>query len=153
MSITVYSFENAAGPFGSFTTMDLEEAKEYGRNNALKVIANEYEFADSEPVEDFTSDRKARLLAALGEHGLSIDNVPWSSDFALESLDETADAVVLVEKYPTDSELWITVHESPEDAAAYRNADDSGYEVAFVVNVDTGEQFDIETHTTITRRS
>lgn len=153
MTVTVYTFENAAGPFGSYTTMNLDEATEYGRNNALKVIANEYEFTDSELVADFTADRKSRLLAALGEHGLSIDSLPWSSDFKLESLDETTDAVVLVEKFPTDGELWITVHESPDDAAAYRNDDDSGFEVEFVVNVDTGEQFDIETHATIARRS
>lgn len=55
-TITVYSFENAAGPFGSFTTMDLDEAKEYARKGALKVIANEYEFADSELVEDYTDE-------------------------------------------------------------------------------------------------
>lgn len=54
-SITVYSFEDKDGnEFGSFTTQDYEEAKRYAAEGRLKVIANEYEWSESFPLEDYT---------------------------------------------------------------------------------------------------
>lgn len=54
-TIEVYGFENAAGEATeSFTTQDISEAREYARKNRLRVIAYEYEYADSSLVEDYT---------------------------------------------------------------------------------------------------
>ena len=54
-SITVYSFENAAGIEQSFRTQDAEEAREYAREKGFRADRNVYEFVDSETVCDFTA--------------------------------------------------------------------------------------------------
>lgn len=54
-SVTLYSFEDADGnEFGTFTTFDVTVAREYARTNRMRLIAQEYEYTDSELVEDFT---------------------------------------------------------------------------------------------------
>ena len=55
MKIEVYSFEDKEGLDQGFTTQDPEEAKEHAQKYSLKWIANIFEFADSELVEDYTS--------------------------------------------------------------------------------------------------
>lgn len=52
-TITVYTFEDAQGAEDSYTTQNPREAQERGRKYGLRVIANEYEFADSETAWDF----------------------------------------------------------------------------------------------------
>lgn len=68
MTITVYSFEKAGDEYGGFTTQDYAEAKEYARANRLLIIANEFEWAGSEPLDDYQTraDRRAALLARIG---------------------------------------------------------------------------------------
>lgn len=51
--ITVYSFENADGEFGSWTTQEYAEAKDYARKYGLLVVANTYEFSERELLEDY----------------------------------------------------------------------------------------------------
>lgn len=53
-SIEVYAFEDADGNPDEFTTMDAREAKSYAIANNRKWIARQYEYADSELVEDYT---------------------------------------------------------------------------------------------------
>ena len=50
--ITVYTFEDERGREQGFMTQDWVEAKAYALEYQLLVIANEYEFSDSEPVLD-----------------------------------------------------------------------------------------------------
>lgn len=53
--VEVYTFEDAAGnEFGSYTTQDIREAREYARKYRLRIIARIFEYADSELVEDYT---------------------------------------------------------------------------------------------------
>ena len=54
-TIDVYTFEDADGnePFG-FSTQDFAEARRFAAENRLRVICNQYEFADSYEVDDFT---------------------------------------------------------------------------------------------------
>lgn len=55
MSITVYTFEDKEGPGGdSFTTTDPDEARRRGQRYGMRVIANEYEWADQEVAWDYT---------------------------------------------------------------------------------------------------
>jgi hypothetical protein len=55
MSIELYSFERADGSEdGTYTTFNATEAREYARRYGLRMIANIYEFSDSELVEDHT---------------------------------------------------------------------------------------------------
>lgn len=54
MTITVYSFEDKNGLDMGWTTQDYREAKQHAQEFRLRVIANEFEFADSELVDDFT---------------------------------------------------------------------------------------------------
>ena len=54
MGIRVYTFEQKDGTKPEFTTQDPNEAKKYAQDNGLKMIANDYEFSDSELVEDYT---------------------------------------------------------------------------------------------------
>lgn len=54
MTITVYSFEDADGEVGSFTTLDAVKARDRALQHHLRVIANDYEWSDSEVVWDYT---------------------------------------------------------------------------------------------------
>jgi hypothetical protein len=54
-TITVYTFEDSAGE-DTFTTQNPTEAKDRGQRYGMRVIANEYEYSDSEVVWDFTED-------------------------------------------------------------------------------------------------
>lgn len=53
-SIELYTFENASGVEDSFTTHNPKEAEERAIKYGLRVIAQIYEWADSEVVWDFT---------------------------------------------------------------------------------------------------
>lgn len=53
MTITVYTFERGGYEYGSFTTQSYQEAREYARANRCRIIANEFEWSDSEPLDDF----------------------------------------------------------------------------------------------------
>lgn len=53
--IEVYTFEDRDGnEFGTFTTRDIREAKEYARKYGLRIVARIFEYVDSELVEDYT---------------------------------------------------------------------------------------------------
>lgn len=55
MTITVYTFEDAAGnEYGCWHTQDYEQAKAYARLGRLRIIANAFEWSDSEMLDDFT---------------------------------------------------------------------------------------------------
>lgn len=55
MSIEVYTFESADNtPFGSYSTQNISDAREYARKAKLRLIANTYTFEDSELIEDYT---------------------------------------------------------------------------------------------------
>jgi hypothetical protein len=64
MSIERYSFEDSEGAEQTFATFSPTVAEETARRNGWRVIANLYEWTDSEPVPgwDFTkpSERKRR---------------------------------------------------------------------------------------------
>lgn len=58
-TLTLYSFERDEGdPFGEFRTFDYREACEYAMAHGLRVIADEYEWAGSELVDDYTPDKE-----------------------------------------------------------------------------------------------
>lgn len=52
----VYTFENADGVSDNYSTQNPTEARERGERYGLRVIANIYEWADSEMVWDFTNE-------------------------------------------------------------------------------------------------
>jgi hypothetical protein len=52
-TITVYTFEDEEGREQLFETQDVQEAKEYARENHLIAIANEYEWSEAIPVPDW----------------------------------------------------------------------------------------------------
>jgi hypothetical protein len=55
VDIEVYTFEKKNGEQATdWTTQNPAEAREYGEQNGYMVIANKYEFSDSELVWDFT---------------------------------------------------------------------------------------------------
>jgi hypothetical protein len=61
LDVTVYTVEarkreETPYPATDFWTYDYEEAKAYAAREHLIVIANEYEWADSEPLDDYTED-------------------------------------------------------------------------------------------------
>lgn len=54
-TISVYSFEDADGnEIGTFTTMNYTEACDYAKAACARVRDNEYEYADSTIVADYT---------------------------------------------------------------------------------------------------
>lgn len=53
--IEVYTFEDAAGDeFGTFSTQEIDDARDYARDNGLRIIANKFCWVDSEVVADYT---------------------------------------------------------------------------------------------------
>lgn len=66
MSITVYTFEGPRdNPYtGEYTTQDYQEADRYASVNGYRLIANEYEWADSEMIEDYTGEAEEEALHA-----------------------------------------------------------------------------------------
>jgi hypothetical protein len=58
-TVEVYSFEDSNfNQFGDFTTMDYKEAEEYASQNSLILVANIYEWQDSEIVKNYTPDEE-----------------------------------------------------------------------------------------------
>lgn len=57
MEVIVYTFEDSDGNevSGGFHTQNYADAKAYGLSGGYRVIANTFEWADSEMVDDFTS--------------------------------------------------------------------------------------------------
>lgn len=53
-TITLYTFEDAAGAPDSYSTQDYAEARDRAKRYSLRLIANDYEWADSELLEDYT---------------------------------------------------------------------------------------------------
>lgn len=53
MHITVYTFMNADGADDTFTTQDPALAHERGQRYGLLVVANDFEWVDSEAVADY----------------------------------------------------------------------------------------------------
>lgn len=54
MDIAVYTFEDRDGNEQGWQTQDYHEAETWASKNAMRVIENTYEWADSELVDDFT---------------------------------------------------------------------------------------------------
>jgi hypothetical protein len=54
MDIEVYTFEDADGAEQGYTTNDIAEAKRFARHHRLRLIANTFEWTDSELLEDNT---------------------------------------------------------------------------------------------------
>ena len=53
--LTLFSFLDTAGVEQPFTTTDPETARTHAAQHGLLMLLNTYEFANSEPVADFTS--------------------------------------------------------------------------------------------------
>jgi hypothetical protein len=60
MNLEMYTFEDGDGHTVEFTTQNFQEAKEYAITHSLKLIANTYEFSDSEVLADYTPPKKRR---------------------------------------------------------------------------------------------
>lgn len=54
MTIEVYTFEtDGDAPASDYRTQDINEARQYARQHRFSLIANQYEWADSELLEDY----------------------------------------------------------------------------------------------------
>lgn len=63
MTVTVYTFRDAEdNEFGAFTTQNYRAALDYARGAKVKVIANTFEWSDSEVVDDFTEPGEVKAL-------------------------------------------------------------------------------------------
>jgi hypothetical protein len=58
-NVELYVFEDSEGCLDTFTTFDSIEARDYASRNSRKMIAQIYEYTDSEVVEDFTGEPSA----------------------------------------------------------------------------------------------
>jgi hypothetical protein len=56
VNVVIYTTEDANGGGDDFQSYDYEEAKSYARKYERRVIANTFEFSDSEMVDDFTGE-------------------------------------------------------------------------------------------------
>jgi hypothetical protein len=101
--ITVYTVEGRDGKeVESFSTQDYEEARTYAQQHSLRVIANEHEFSDSYPVDDYTdqlTDDEEFFYDHASYH-------PGTSDEAhRQRARELAEAEALLNRTPA---AWIT---------------------------------------------
>jgi hypothetical protein len=55
-SVELYTFEDEDGTETGYSTFSAQEAKEHGRKYHLRVIANDYEWQDSEVAWDYLGD-------------------------------------------------------------------------------------------------
>jgi len=55
-TITLYTFEDAEGDFGTFNTLKPSEAESYAREHNLRAIANHFTLSDCETAWDFTGE-------------------------------------------------------------------------------------------------
>lgn len=55
-TIEVYAFEDADGNADTYTTQDIDEAREYAKKNRRRLIARTFEYSDSEMIEDYTEE-------------------------------------------------------------------------------------------------
>jgi len=53
-NIEVYTFEDKEGNESDYSTQDYQEAEEYAKEYGYMIIANIYEWQDSELVKDYT---------------------------------------------------------------------------------------------------
>lgn len=66
-TVTVYTFEDADGQSADdYSTQDYQEAHAYAQKNQYMLIGNEYEWSDSELVEDFTPTKKGWFIYEKG---------------------------------------------------------------------------------------
>jgi hypothetical protein len=64
MTIEVYAFEGADGEEHDWTTQDYGEAKAYAQQHRLALIARQFDYTDSELVEDYRPKTRRRRKAA-----------------------------------------------------------------------------------------
>ncbi len=53
-SVTLYSFEDANGTPMTYTTFNYRDAEETAQRNRWRIVAEEYEYSDSQIVADYT---------------------------------------------------------------------------------------------------
>lgn len=66
-TITIYSFEDTAGAPETYTTQDYAAAKEFAARHGLRIVGQEFEWAQSVPLDDFTGTEDEETARALGE--------------------------------------------------------------------------------------
>lgn len=107
---TVEARERAETPYpaSDFHTQDYDEARKYAQDNRLLLIENTYEWADSQPVDDFAP---MDWVITYGGNSNEVDDEPEVVDrFATEE-EARGDLASL---YSGDSEY--RVRRWPEDA-------------------------------------
>lgn len=55
MDVTLYTFEDSEGGEDTYSTFRASEAEDYAKKYHMRIIANEYEWSDSEVVADYTT--------------------------------------------------------------------------------------------------
>ena len=58
MQVELYAFEDENGELDTYTTFNVNEAREYAKQNKRKLIAQIFEYSDSELVEDYTESEQ-----------------------------------------------------------------------------------------------
>lgn len=66
MNVELYSFEDAYGCEQVYTTFKIDDARQHAVKWGLKLIANTFEFSDSEVIEDHTEPDCEDMSAEFG---------------------------------------------------------------------------------------
>jgi hypothetical protein len=143
--ITVYSFRDEHGQVDEHTTQDSDEAQEHGQRHGMEVIATWYAPTGSDRVWDFTpKDRLSRLTVALATLGHSVDDISNS-----EIVEDALSRFALIESSIHDSSLYVTTHDTRQDAADYHDGQECPdyWRILSLVCLDTGCEYDAESST------
>lgn len=87
-TIELYSFEDADGTEQGFTTRDIREAREFAQKHGYRIIANIFEFSDSEMIEDYAGEEEEEDWEEDEEDTDYLNHEPIPEDFPVQPLKE-----------------------------------------------------------------
>lgn len=77
MTIDVYCFEDECGEPDTFMTLNINEAREYAKKHGLRLMAREFEYSDSETIEDYTEREICQVCGNDIEEDEETEDGPW----------------------------------------------------------------------------
>lgn len=123
-TVTVYTFKDRNDSEQSFSTMDLAKARAHAAEHKFQLIANDYEWTESEPLDDFretnmSDERWKALLTKTGDLMASGGlNLIEAAEQAVEEVDGTSEDVCNLVDYIGEAED--TARENDRYEAEYR---------------------------------
>lgn len=89
-----------------------------------------------------------RLAKIIAEHASDLDDALLPDELH----DEEGRYLLIEEQNGYGTNIWLSRHDTPEDAAYYVDHQSEGWEIKALIDLETGTEFDYKTKTTFARR-